>query len=67
MKPKRKPKLKPVGSGSDAEEYGYRFDLLLSWLESIRDHELELSESKPQYTERAEKLSDAVDSLCSLT
>lgn len=59
-------KLKPIGSGSDAENYGYTFSLLISWLSDIRDHELEVAEGKPRYQKRAYKLSDLVDELESM-
>lgn len=55
--------LKPIGKGSSAADSGYSFELLVGWLESIRDHELELAETKPAYTKRAHKLSDLVDEL----
>jgi hypothetical protein len=61
--PKKKAKLRlaPIGDGSDAHEHGYYFDLLFSWLENIRDHELERPHRK--YVRRARAFSDAVDAL----
>ncbi len=60
------PRLKPIGSQSMADYHGYSFDLLMSWLEDIRDSELELAEEDPSYTKRAHKLSDLVDELNSM-
>lgn len=60
---KRKQKLKPIGEGSYAESHGYDFELLMSWLESIRDEEIEKAEEKPAYEKRADAFSDAVDRL----
>jgi hypothetical protein len=61
--------MKPIGKGSDADANGYTFQLLLGWLETIRDHELERSETKSARSpvrRRAEKLSDLVDELSAL-
>lgn len=59
--------LSPIGKGSSADDNGYNFDLLLGWLESIRDSELEKAETKPAYRKRADKLSDLVDGLQDLS
>jgi hypothetical protein len=61
--------MKPIGQGSFADANGYTFQLLLGWLETIRDHELERSEDKPPTSpvrKRAEKLSDLVDELSAM-
>ena len=60
-------RLKPIGSRSMADEHGYSFDLLVSWLEDIRDSELELADERPAYKKRAHKLSDLVDELSSMS
>ena len=60
-KKKKKLPLVAIGEGSDAHEHGYYFDLLMSWLENIRDHELERPHRK--YEKRAHAFSDAVDAL----
>lgn len=53
-------KLKPIGEGSMADEYGYDFELLVSWLEDISAKEQETAEKNPRYAKRADKLDTAV-------
>lgn len=62
MKKKTKP-LKPIGSGSRAEDIGYDIDLLIGWLEDIKDHEFERAESDPRYMKRAELFEDGLSKL----
>jgi hypothetical protein len=59
-------KLKPIGKGSSADSLGYSFSLLVSWLEDIRDSELEKADTKPAYLKRAEELDTLVCRLSDL-
>lgn len=59
----KKKQLDPIGMGSYANEHGYDLGLLVSWLESIRDSEVEKAMDNPNYCERADAFSDAVDKI----
>ena len=59
---RRKPvfKLDAVGEGSKADEWGYDFDLLVGWLEDIKESENDKADEDERYRQRAEKLEEAV-------
>ena len=58
--------LDPIGKGSSADDLGYDFDLLVGWLEDIKESENDKADEDERYRQRAEKLEEAVCALQNL-